>query len=84
MLIEVPVLLEEAGVAMSMPMMIRVDKIESIVAHNGEECEMHTLSGDVLGIAMPYKAMIKYWHDALETSGGVYIAKVKEENVNLN
>jgi hypothetical protein len=94
MLIELPVMLEdkESGVVAQTNGMFRVDKIESVIMgsetagfDNPDTSELSTISGDTFCINMPYEQVIKFWHDALETLGGVYIARRKiEEKPNFN
>ena len=71
-------------------MMINVNNIESVSqADNGFEiddniCSISTLSGDTFLIAMPYEYMVKYLHDSLETKGGLFISRIKEDNISMN
>ena len=67
--------------------MIKVSNIESIIKFDTIDIgisELHTLGGDIYLINMKYEELIKFWHDALETSMGLFIARKKSESVNMN
>jgi len=93
MLIEIPIIYkasEDDEVVVQTSLMIKVECIESVVLSDMIEnrCEINTSSGDVYTVNLSYEKMVKYWHDAIESSGrnkdSLFIAKIKESGMSLN
>ena len=85
MLIELPVLLEDedSGVVIETSGMFKVSNIELVIqSPDSKKCEIHTVGGDIIDINMSYKETVRYWYDALETAGGLFLAKRSKSNLN--
>ena len=83
MLMELPLLLEDcqSGIVEQSAITIRIDRIESVLRNDSDipSCDLNTKSGDCYRIKIPYEQFIKFWHDSLETLGGVAVYRMKEE-----
>ena len=82
-LIELPLLLEDeqTGIVEQSAITIRIDCIESVLRNDCDipSCDLNTKSSDCYRINIPYEQMIKFWHDSLETMGGVAVYRMKEK-----
>jgi hypothetical protein len=85
MLIELPLYYcdNQSGIVEQSAATFLIKNIESIVRNDTDTtCDLNTVSGDCFRVNLPYEKMIHFWHDSLETLGGVYVARLKETTIN--